>query len=345
MALETVLDILLIGTLLWVAWRALSTPALFKGIVLFIAFGLLISLAWVRLNAADIALAEAAIGSGLTGALLLSALGRMRRMERSWREEQARTGASIPSPIFQVHQNPAGGQDPRHRLKQWPLRILTLALAFGLSWAVLALPSPAAGLSGVVAQALAESGVENPVTAVLLNFRGYDTLLEVAVLLLAVVGVWAFARFETGIFYNPTSPVLMALVRLLLPIMLVVAGYLVWIGAEAPGGAFQAGAVLGGAGVLWLLSEARQSGWRRDWLLRAGVSLGLLFFVGVAGGVMVGGRPLLSYPPEQAKNLIILVEVAATISIALILASLFLGCRPGSLGDPLPTQEESQEEG
>jgi multisubunit Na+/H+ antiporter MnhB subunit len=32
-----------------------------------------------------------------------------------------------------------------------------------------------------------ESGVDHPVTAVLLNFRSYDTLLEIAVLLLAVV--------------------------------------------------------------------------------------------------------------------------------------------------------------
>jgi multisubunit Na+/H+ antiporter MnhB subunit len=29
------------------------------------------------------------------------------------------------------------------------------------------------------------------VTAVLLNFRGYDTLLEIAVLTVALVGVWA----------------------------------------------------------------------------------------------------------------------------------------------------------
>ncbi len=35
------------------------------------------------------------------------------------------------------------------------------------------------------------SGVTHPVTAVLLNFRGYDTLLEVAVLLIALVGTWS----------------------------------------------------------------------------------------------------------------------------------------------------------
>ncbi len=50
---------------------------LFKAIVLFIAFGLLMSLAWVRLGAPDVALAEAAIGAGLTGALLMAALAKL----------------------------------------------------------------------------------------------------------------------------------------------------------------------------------------------------------------------------------------------------------------------------
>ena len=43
----------------------------------FIAFGLLMALVWVRLGAPDIALAEAAIGVGLTGAQLLVSLARL----------------------------------------------------------------------------------------------------------------------------------------------------------------------------------------------------------------------------------------------------------------------------
>jgi uncharacterized MnhB-related membrane protein len=51
--------------------------------VLFIAFGLLMALAWVRLDAPDIALAEAAIGAGLTGAILLAALARLKPKKKS----------------------------------------------------------------------------------------------------------------------------------------------------------------------------------------------------------------------------------------------------------------------
>ncbi|MCF8057306.1 MAG: DUF4040 domain-containing protein [Desulfocapsa sp.] len=75
----TFFDIILVLTLLWLGWRLLDTEDIFKAIVLFISFGLLMSLAWVRMRAPDVALAEAALGAGLTGPLFLAALRRMRR--------------------------------------------------------------------------------------------------------------------------------------------------------------------------------------------------------------------------------------------------------------------------
>jgi energy-converting hydrogenase B subunit D len=75
-------DLLVAALLLWVAWGVLSVPDLFRAVVLFIVFGLVMALAWVRLEAPDVALAEAAIGAGLTGALLLDALGHLRRRAR-----------------------------------------------------------------------------------------------------------------------------------------------------------------------------------------------------------------------------------------------------------------------
>ncbi len=78
-------DILLVATLLWLAWQLLATDDIFKGVVLFISFGLLMALAWVRLRAPDVALAEAAIGAGLAGPLFLSALRRMERIHKKER--------------------------------------------------------------------------------------------------------------------------------------------------------------------------------------------------------------------------------------------------------------------
>lgn len=77
-----VFDWLLLLVLVVLAWRALNDRDLFRAVIKFIAFGLLIAVAWVRLRAPDVALAEAAVGSGLTGALILSALVRMRRREQ-----------------------------------------------------------------------------------------------------------------------------------------------------------------------------------------------------------------------------------------------------------------------
>lgn len=82
MQITWVFDLLLAAGLLWLAWRTLASPDLFKAIVLFISFGLLMALAWVRLDAPDVALAEAAIGAGLTGALLLAALARLKQARR-----------------------------------------------------------------------------------------------------------------------------------------------------------------------------------------------------------------------------------------------------------------------
>lgn len=73
-----VLDLGLVAAMIWLAVRALAEAKLFKSAVLFISFGLLTALTWVRLAAPDIALAEAAIGAGITGALVLDAVGHLR---------------------------------------------------------------------------------------------------------------------------------------------------------------------------------------------------------------------------------------------------------------------------
>ena len=79
-----VFDVVLVLLLVWLAWRAVTDSDLFRAAVNFIAMGLVLALTWFRLAAPDLALAEAAVGSGLTGALLLVAL-------RRWREGGSRS--------------------------------------------------------------------------------------------------------------------------------------------------------------------------------------------------------------------------------------------------------------
>ena len=73
-------DLLLSLSLLGLAIATLGSAEPRRGVILFIAFGLLLALVWARLRAPDVALAEAAIGAGLSGALMLAAarVGRAR---------------------------------------------------------------------------------------------------------------------------------------------------------------------------------------------------------------------------------------------------------------------------
>ena len=86
------LDGLLALALVWLAGRALVSADLFRAVVMFISFGLVLSLFWVRLDAPDVALAEAAIGAGLTGSLLLSALMRLERRQDDARNKENNDG-------------------------------------------------------------------------------------------------------------------------------------------------------------------------------------------------------------------------------------------------------------
>lgn len=213
------------------------------------------------------------------------------------------------------------------RMSRLLLLLLLTMFASGLVYAVLSLPEHATGLQNMAAENMNVSGVSQPVTAVLLNFRGYDTLLEMAVLFLALLGVWSL-----GVKYKHRAPaaddVLNVFSKLLIPLLVLVAGYLLWVGSHAPGGAFQAGSLLAASGVLLLLS-GWQPGFRSAGLvLRIAVVLGLLVFVVVALAVQLLGWRMLEFPPAAAGALIVLIEVAATVSIGITLTSLFYGRGP-----------------
>jgi multisubunit Na+/H+ antiporter MnhB subunit len=210
------------------------------------------------------------------------------------------------------------------------LALLSAVVGLTLLQIILHAPALSTGLTSQVQNSLPHSGVTNPVTAVLLNFRGYDTLLEIAVLLLAAFGVWSLASPTASSLsssWSPTAatPMLVGLVRVLLPIMLLISAYLLWLGAFAPGGAFQGGAVLAAGGLLLLLSNKFTSTQVDKRLWRFLLVFGFGVFLIVAVGVMPLTGHLLAYPSGQAGGLIFLIEATLTVSIACILITLFTG--------------------
>ncbi len=66
--------------MLGVAAWTVAAREMFSAVVGYVAYGLLLAIVWVRLYAPDVALTEAAIGSGVTGVLLVTAAARLGRL-------------------------------------------------------------------------------------------------------------------------------------------------------------------------------------------------------------------------------------------------------------------------
>lgn len=292
--------------ILTAAGLAMSGRDLFGAIAFFIVYGILIALAWVRLEAVDVALAEAAIGAGLTGVLLIGAWSMLRRVGVSEDHKPSPLGLRLVAGI-------ASG---------------SVVVLLGV--AVLALPPGREGLAPMVAEQLQAHGVSNPVTGVLLDFRAYDTLMESVVLLVALVAVWALTPASAwggvpGMRQHARPDGVLAMFgRLLPPIGLVVAVYLVWAGSSQPGGAFQAGTVLAAVWLLVVMAGIQDEPRVSSGLLRAALVAGPAIFLGI-GIAGLGAGALLAYPEGYAYGLILLIEFALTFSIAATLALLVAG--------------------
>ncbi len=72
------IDVLLVLALLGLGGAAILSPDLLRSVILFMLFGFMMALTWARLHAPDVALTEAALGAGVTGALMLNALRNFR---------------------------------------------------------------------------------------------------------------------------------------------------------------------------------------------------------------------------------------------------------------------------
>jgi multisubunit Na+/H+ antiporter MnhB subunit len=296
-------DVLLACLLFGLAARLLVTTDLFETITLFVSFGLGLALVWVRIGAIDVALAEVALGTGVTGALLINTRRRLENKAPEWLEVTKYSPAAALLPA------------------------LVGVVAGGAALAAFVFRLRAAAAPGFADHRPAELPVQNPVTAVLLDFRAYDTLLEVAVLLAGVVAVWSLERGRPAVPAPASAaeePVLAELVRWIVPMAVIAAVYLTWVGSYAPGGAFQAGALLAGATVLMLAAGFLRPYTSGSAVLRGAVAAGLFVFTGAALVTAAMHGAMLRWPHDSAYWWIISVEAVLTISIAAILAELFV---------------------
>jgi multisubunit Na+/H+ antiporter MnhB subunit len=283
----------------------LAARSLFGAVLGFISTGLIATLVWVRLEAPDVALTEAVIGAAATSVIILYVASRIGG------------GAAAPT--------------PPHIALRVLAAILSALLAVLLALALLALPEHAPSLAAPVLENIAPTGLGNPVTAVLMAHRAIDTLLESAVLVFAVFAIWSMApdrrwgRAPGPAFVAEPHGPLAFLARVLPPIGIVIGIYIAWVGADAPGGKFQGGAVLAAMWVLPWIAGLIAPPSISDMRLRLAIAAGPLVFllVGLAGFVWAEG--FLAYPPGFAKLLILLIEAAMTLSVAVAMACMIAG--------------------
>jgi multisubunit Na+/H+ antiporter MnhB subunit len=306
------LALLLLGLAFW----TVVVRDTFTAVAGFIPYGLLLASAWIALSAIDVALTEAAIGAGLTGALLISAASRLRKSEKAARAERPGAATRVLAAIA------------------------SSAVALAIIVCVLRLPQQAPTLAPLVAKNIAATGVGNPITAVLMAFRAMDTLLEAIVLLIGLIAIWSLAPDRAWGGLPGPAPredpdgALAYLARVLPPIGVVIATYIFWVGADHPGGKFQGATVLAAMWLLVMMSglgEAPAS--RRRWL-RFVLALGPAAFIAVGFlGTLLSGA-FLSYPEDFAKPLILAIEAALLPSLAVTLALLLSG--PPQRAEPHP---------
>jgi multisubunit Na+/H+ antiporter MnhB subunit len=306
MTLAWLLDVVLTAIVLVLAGWTIAVRDAFAAVVGFVAYGLLLALVWVRLAAPDVALTEAAIGGGVTGVLLLRAAARLRG------------AAAAPD--------------------EWPAASLRLvaagcctAVALALAVIVLLLPEPAPTLAPQAAAGLPGTGLGNPVNGVLMAYRALDTLLEKVVLVLALIGVWSLTA-EGAWGGSPglgqtgrRDDALIFLARVLPPVGIVIGIYLVWTGADEPGGAFQGGALLAAMWMLATMAGLAAVPGVSSRRLRSALVVGPALFIAIGLLGFVVADAFLAYPEAYAKPLIIVIEVALVLSIAATLALLVAG--------------------
>lgn len=246
----TLFGVFLLTLLVITAFAIVRTTDLFAAVMLTGIFSLLMAANFFILDAADVALTEAAVGAGISTVLYLGALALT-----ADRERPAATGRWLALGVV----------------------TLTTLLVIYASFDKPRLGDPDAPVHRHVAPWYLDNtpalvDIPNVVTAVLASFRGYDTLGEVFVVFTAGIGVLFLlsggrhallptpedAFPDTGGLKHHQIPKVVG--GLAIPFILLFALYVQFHGEHGPGGGFQAGALLAAGMVLFALLEGEGEG-------------------------------------------------------------------------------------
>ncbi len=189
----------------------------------------------------------------------------------------------------------------------------------------------------ILRSAVPDTGAVNLVTAVLFDYRAFDTLGEATVIFTAVAGVvLVFAREAMVLSGKGLSPLAKKSMDILTPFIALLGFYVILFGHISPGGGFQGGVILASWAILVVLiygirtEEDVLTGFVKMFLESAGA----LLFVALGAVALIGGREFLSnlaagFSPGDVGSVISagsipLLNVAIGLKVASGLAMMFV---------------------
>jgi multicomponent Na+:H+ antiporter subunit B len=314
-----IFGLFLLTLLVITAIAIVQAEDLFVAVMLTSIFSLLMAANFFILDAADVALTEAAVGAGVTTVIFLCALSL------------------------------TGDREKTQEAGKWLAIGIVSVLALLIIYATFDMPQlgdPDAPVHQHIAPWYIEKTTEymnfpNVVTAILSSFRGYDTLGEVFVVFAACIGV----LFILGVSPPPQTIqqvteknsglrhhlIPQVVGRLLIPFIVLFGLYTQFHGEYGPGGGFQAGAIIATGVILYALLEGESEALRaipRGALLGMVVGGALLYgSVGVVCMLMGGSfldYSVLSADPVLGQQLgILIIEAGVGMAVCGALLAIF----------------------
>ncbi len=141
-------------------------------------------------------------------------------------------------------------------------------------------------------------GAPNVITGILLTYRAFDTLGEVAVLFMVAAGVGLVlgasgkssgAKDSGPERKTPASEIVQTATQVMVPLIAIFAAYIIMNGHISAGGGFQGGAVIASAVLLLLLANPSQALNAAFLSITESVAGVLFVLVGIAGLIFAGG--------------------------------------------------------
>ena len=200
------------------------------------------------------------------------------------------------------------------------LKLLSITLFLILFSAIVEISFTSNGLLNLAKENLEKSGVDYLVTAVVLNYRSFDTMFEIFVLALAFFGTLIISKEEPKKL-KEDEPILNFFSSILTPLVFMVAIFILYKGSYSAGGAFQASSLIAGGLILSFLS-GRNIVIDRDKLrYKVTLSIGLIVYLSIA---TIGAISSTMLNFNSSGFLIMILEMSLTLTISYILFLLYL---------------------